>query len=304
MHIAAINTGLLPGPLLGALLLAACTATDPEAGNKPPAFISEPVTTADHNRTYRYTLRIFDADNDSLSLSGQFPAWLSLDADALVLSGLAGWEQLGEHSVELQLSDGRAEAQQAFTITVGVGEIDCSSDFGDPDSSLYILPYLVGATHKLLQGYCPNRTTGGHVNWYAYDLDTATGDTIIAIRAGKVLAVQGKYFDGNRTPGQENLIFIQHADGTVAFYVHFTHNGPLVQVGQRVAQGQPIGLSGDTGGSTSPHVHMVLFRQWGPNSRQYSMPLNFRNAQGILDARRGLITGRSYTALPFTPDSR
>ena len=304
MRVPPIKTRQLSALFLGALLLAGCTAVDPEAGNSPPAFISNPVSTVDHNRTYSYTLRIFDADDDSLTLSGQFPGWLSLDADALVLTGLAWWDQLGEHSVVLRLSDGRHETEQAFTITVGVGEIICETDFGDPAASLYILPFPAGKTITLSQSYCPANPAWGHNNWFAYDFDTAIGDTIVAMRGGTVLFTQGQYLDGNRAPGKENFVFIQHSDGTVVHYMHLTQNGPLVSPGQTVTQGQPIALSGDSGGSIGPHVHVTQFRGRTSFNRQYTLPFNFRNAQGILDANRALIGGLSYTALPVTPDDR
>ena len=104
--------------------------------------------------------------------------------------------------------------------------------------------------------------------------------------------------------GTENWVFIQHADGTVMQYVHLTQNGVLVSVGESVAQGQTIAISGNTGCSSGPHLHTWLFRDTTDFSRKASLPVNYRNADGPLDHNNALVIGGVYTALPFTPDDR
>lgn len=287
-----------------ALILATSHCSPLEEVNSPPEFTSQPTLSTDHNRAYSYLIKVDDPDGDNITYSGIYPGWLTLDSDQGLLVGTAGWDNLGNANIALTATDGQDEVTQSFILTVNVGEIICDVDFGDPDSSLYILPFRTGTQEKLSQSYCPSNPAWGHSNWFAFDFDTAIGDTIVATRAGTVIFMQGKYLDGNRTPGQENFVFVEHSDGSVMHYMHLTTNGPLVAVGQQVAQGQPIALSGDSGGSIGPHVHVAVFLQRGPFDRQYTLPINFRNAQGSLDANRGLVTGQFYTALDFTPDSR
>ena len=178
-------------------------------------------------------------------------------------------------------------------------EIDCNVDFGDPASSNYILPFSPGKEYPLSQTYCPPNPAWGHHNWFAYDFDMNIGDTIIAARAGTVIFVDEQWVDGNRTPGEENFIFIEHSDGTVASYVHLTKDGVLRRVNERVSQGQPIGLSGDTGNSAGPHLHFAVFGNRFNFDRQSTRPVNFRNAEGPLDDNRGLVHQGKYLALPF-----
>ena len=179
------------------------------------------------------------------------------------------------------------------------GEIICASDFGDPATSAYVLPFLVGETQLLQQTYCPPNPAWGHHNWFAYDFDTAIGDTVVASRAGTVLFTQADKLNGTRdcSSNSANYVFIRHDDGTVMQYVHLTTNGVLVAVGQRVEQGDPIGLSGDSGCSSGPHVHVNLFRDNTDFNRQATLPYNFVNADGPLDANRGLVHQAAYTAL-------
>lgn len=57
-----------------------------------------------------------------------------------------------------------------------------------------------------------------------------------------------------------NYIIIKHADGTFAEYVHLQKDGALVRMGDEVTVGQPIGLSGQTGFASKPHLHFDVFQ--------------------------------------------
>jgi murein DD-endopeptidase MepM/ murein hydrolase activator NlpD len=48
---------------------------------------------------------------------------------------------------------------------------------------------------------------------------------------------------------------IVHEDESVGVYGHLANKGALVKVGERVKEGQVIGLSGNSGASTGPHLH-------------------------------------------------
>ena len=179
----------------------------------------------------------------------------------------------------------------------------CDRPFGDPASSDYVLPFPQGRTYNLFQGNCPSNPTWGHFGWFAYDFDLVTGDTIIASRAGRVRFVREDQPDigGDCSGGKENMVFIEHTDGTVMAYVHLTTQGSLVAVGDNVTQGQPIGLSGNSGCSSGPHLHVTLYRAGNSFDHDDSLPLNYRNALGPVDANGGLVQGAGYTAGPFEP---
>lgn len=172
----------------------------------------------------------------------------------------------------------------------------CTRSFGDPAASSYLLPYAPGRAYRLIQGYCPPNPAWGHHDWLAYDFDLSIGDTVRASRAGRVFAARDPYEDGTRRCGEENWVFIEHADGTAMQYVHFTQDGVLVDVGDDVVAGQPIGLSGDSGCSSGPHLHVTLFRDRTDFGARNSAPLNYRNADGPLDARNGLVQEATYRA--------
>ncbi len=130
------------------------------------------------------------------------------------------------------------------------------------------------------------------------DFDLAVADTVVASRAGRVLAARHSYQDGNRVCGEENWVFVEHEDGTVMEYVHLTRHGALVGPGQEVTAGEPIGLAGDTGCSSGPHLHVALFRDRTSYDVENNIPLNYRRAAGPLDVRQGLVQDQLYTALP------
>lgn len=175
-------------------------------------------------------------------------------------------------------------------------EINCNLIHTPAEGSLYILPYPVGKTYKIIQSNC--HPIGGHKNTFAYDFDTQMGDTIVASRAGKVVWANDQYLDTDQASGHENNVFIQHSDGTQIRYTHFMHGGALVQAGQTVQQGQAIGLSGRSGNTGGiPHLHFQAFKDGTSYNRQNSIPINFSNARGLLNNQNLLIDGQSYEAV-------
>jgi murein DD-endopeptidase MepM/ murein hydrolase activator NlpD len=157
------------------------------------------------------------------------------------------------------------------------------------DEPSYLLPFPVGDSAQVIQGNNGSFTHFGHAA-YAFDFRMTIGRVVTAMRAGQVIATEERYIDGNRTPGQTNLVLIRHDDGTYARYYHLTTNGALVTLGQRVAAGDTIGLSGDTGYSTTPHLHVDVTRDcvsWGCQT----IWIRFQNAGADT-----LVAGRVYRA--------
>ena len=170
---------------------------------------------------------------------------------------------------------------------------NCSgAEYPHPSTSPYVLPFRVGYESYLSQSNCD----GFHndLDWFAYDFDMPIGTSVHAARAGVVTWLQERYLDGDHDINHTNTVEIKHADGSVAQYLHLTQNGATVEVGDTVAQGQMIGISGYTG-LTGPreHLHFIVF-EFVTASRRGSLPVTFRNVEG----RQPLREDRAYRALP------
>jgi murein DD-endopeptidase MepM/ murein hydrolase activator NlpD len=86
------------------------------------------------------------------------------------------------------------------------------------------------------------------------DIPLAEGTKVYAAAAGKVTAAQSGA--GARSYGL--YVKIKHSDKYETLYAHLSRID--VSVGQEVSEGQQIGLSGNTGFSTGPHLHFGLYR--------------------------------------------
>ena len=82
---------------------------------------------------------------------------------------------------------------------------------------------------------------------YGTDFTAPIGTKVYAPANGTVLKTS--YQRG----GAGYYIIIKHAGGYSTVYMHLSK--ALVRTGQQVSQGQVIALSGNTGGSTGPHLH-------------------------------------------------
>jgi murein DD-endopeptidase MepM/ murein hydrolase activator NlpD len=101
---------------------------------------------------------------------------------------------------------------------------------------------------------------------YAYDLATSIGTPVYAMRAGRVLGMQDKYPDTGGGPekiSKFNYVMIEHDGGYRSVYVHLQQgfrSTVQIKAGDRVAKGQLIGYSGNSGWSTGPHLHIEIQR--------------------------------------------
>ncbi|RME24778.1 MAG: M23 family metallopeptidase [Deltaproteobacteria bacterium] len=84
------------------------------------------------------------------------------------------------------------------------------------------------------------------------DFKTPVGTPVRSPKAATVTRVDWNWrYNGH-------CIELRYDDGVIAKLLHLSEN--RVQAGQRVAAGQVIALSGNTGRSTAPHLHYELHR--------------------------------------------
>lgn len=86
-------------------------------------------------------------------------------------------------------------------------------------------------------------------------------DTIYAFYDGVILMAE-------RQDGYGNVILISHEGGLESLYAHNSKN--LVQAGDQVYSGMPIGITGNTGLSTGEHLHFEIRENGTPvNPEQF-----------------------------------
>ncbi len=175
------------------------------------------------------------------------------------------------------------------------GRGDVCAGYGDWSASPFVLPYGVGERHLVTQDNCTPFTHSGRMR-YAYDFDMPVGTEITAARAGVVVYLEEHWPDGDGQWYHSNLVRIDHGDGTYALYAHLTTDGVLVEVGDRVAVGEVIALSGNSGYTLDqPHLHFHV----APCSFYElcgTVPVTFRNTD---PNPAGLAAGRQWPALPY-----
>lgn len=160
---------------------------------------------------------------------------------------------------------------------------------------LYRLPYALRTSQQVTQGFNGKFSHFGNSK-YAVDFGLKIGTSVYAARGGIVVMTQD---NGNKN-GQSkkfakygNFITIKHNDGTYGKYNHFKYKKVFVKVGQKVKRGDKIGLSGNTGFTSGPHLHFVVFKGKSSNSRT-SIPVKFITKTGIITKP---IRKKFYTAV-------
>ena len=121
-------------------------------------------------------------------------------------------------------------------------------------------------------------------NRHAVDFAAEIGTPVLAARAGTVMEVESDFaragLDTEQYARSANFVRIVHEDGTMALYAHLQQGGVLVRAGQHVRKAEVIGLSGNTGFTTGPHLHFAV--QANRGMKLESIPFRMFGPQGIL----------------------
>ena len=136
---------------------------------------------------------------------------------------------------------------------------------GDPGGAVqayrYPLPWR-GGPFRLTQGANGQYSHSSPKSRYAMDIAMPVGTPIIAARGGMVVKTENAQSGRGDNPAG-NFVRVLHDDGTMGVYLHLKQGSVSVREGQRVAVGSPLGLSGNTGNSSGPHLHFVVQRNTG-----------------------------------------
>ena len=151
----------------------------------------------------------------------------------------------------------------------------------------------------------PKRFHPVQKRWKAHrgtDYAAKTGTPVVAAGNGRVTDATYNKYNGN-------YVFIQHGNGIVTKYLHFSKRA--VKKGQRVKQGQVIGYVGSTGLAAGPHLHYeFLLNGVHRNPRTVKLPdakpLNQKYKQAfevISKQRLAELTGSRRILLSMQPSA-
>jgi len=95
------------------------------------------------------------------------------------------------------------------------------------------------------------RTYNGSLKGYhsGTDFRAQVGTAIVASNRGKVVLVKDRFYSGG-------TVLIDHGQGIYTCYFHMSDFA--VKEGEKVKKGQVIGLSGQSGRVTGPHLHFAV----------------------------------------------
>jgi murein DD-endopeptidase MepM/ murein hydrolase activator NlpD len=156
--------------------------------------------------------------------------------------------------------------------------------FKEDSSYIYTLPFENKKKVFLIQAY---ESKLSHKGERALDFKVKKGTRVCAARDGVVISMRedsdkGGLKDENLSDG--NYISIKHADGSVAHYWHLQKDGVAVSVGDTVQKGQWIGLSGNTGYSSFPHLHFEV-QGYDADGQYKQLAIRFCTNNGVIYLR-------------------
>lgn len=220
-----------------------------------------------------------------------FPVTVELDFDLSNMTSSKGDPIVTtiDGKSEIKLTDLKVKKENeswgmSYRSTFYQGSIFVKHD----DNYAYRLPYRKGEIQRLDQGYNGSFSHKGEGK-YALDFNLKEGTEVYAARQGIVVETEDSYSEGGDDRSlidKANYVSILHDDGTFAQYSHLKKSGVTVKKGQKVRAGERIGLSGETGFVTGPHLHFTVLKT-KKGGGFVSIPVKFATKDGIQELKEG-----------------
>jgi murein DD-endopeptidase MepM/ murein hydrolase activator NlpD len=160
--------------------------------------------------------------------------------------------ETAESRIEGRLDAHRADLDAALAAVTGLEDQLAAAAVADPAAAALGGPQAVDG-YVFPVGGGPSLVSVGHHHhdYPAADIAAPEGSPLYALADSIVLET---YSSGNCGIG----FHIQLRDGTEYTYCHLSFLEPAVRPGAALSAGQPVGLVGQTGHATGPHLHLQL----------------------------------------------
>lgn len=242
-----------------------------------------------------------DGRTISLMASNQFYAPVELSLDIQETSGLRFPESerefrwtLPARSETVLLSFDALSTNDAPSIQYQFTYLPGDPKATHRPTTAYRVPFAIASDFPVSQAYPDTATHGSPDSFHAVDIVMPIGTDIFAARAGVVFDVASTNFrtgqDVLRDGPAANVVRILHDDGTYAIYAHLNWNTIRVRPGQRVARGEYIADSGNTGFSSGPHLHFAVLQNRGLWTESLPIVFEGANATAVSVATGAILT--------------
>lgn len=132
---------------------------------------------------------------------------------------------------------------------------------------------------KIISDKIPGNPPRNHDGWDITDANAMNKDIGICASRGGTIEVANQSDRANGSwGGYGACVVINHGEGIKTLYGHMKNNSVKVKVGEKVLQGQSIGVMGNTGQSTGYHLHFSIYEYDSAGKKTVINP------EGILDS--------------------
>ena len=236
----------------------------------------------------------FDHLRDTLNINLEnkikAPVRIIIDADDDL------WDQMLQ---TLHMKSILLEAEQDTILSLDlkdreIPKLEFKAALGDPEKKIIYpkiaLPIPENKAVRIIQGYNGSYSHFKAPSKFAIDFKLKVGDTIFAAFEGFAVRVREGFTKGGkdiRLLDYANSIIIYNQETGLFFqYSHLAFRGALVEVGEWVNQGQPIGISGMTGYTDIPHLHFNVLAPDPHELQLISVPVDFIEGYSGKDLRK------------------
>lgn len=151
-----------------------------------------------------------------------------------------------------------------------------------PDSQyIYRLPFQELVGYQVTQSFNGEFSHRDPASVHAIDVAMPIASPVLAAREGTVMAIEESNTEAGTDPGfanKANTVYILHSDGTIGVYAHLDMFSVAVEPGAKVATGDFLARSGNTGFSTGPHLHFTVWHN--DNGEQKTVDFRFDDGAG------------------------